>query len=102
MVATSGAGVLVVGLHGRKGPKEVHTICGSAVQHLSVKPVCPVLIVKDKKERGEKKGGAYRWCVCNDGSAKALKAFNVVVQLMDKKVDQVISLTVKKTGINAE
>jgi len=39
--------IMVVGFHGRKGPKADNTFMGTAVTYLSMEAVCPVLIVKD-------------------------------------------------------
>eukprot|EP00349_Pseudokeronopsis_sp_Brazil_P010606 CAMPEP_0202977564 /NCGR_PEP_ID=MMETSP1396-20130829/84317_1 /ASSEMBLY_ACC=CAM_ASM_000872 /TAXON_ID= /ORGANISM="Pseudokeronopsis sp., Strain Brazil" /LENGTH=140 /DNA_ID=CAMNT_0049716321 /DNA_START=316 /DNA_END=738 /DNA_ORIENTATION=- len=66
------ADIMVVGMHGRKGPKHDPTVLGSAVQYLSINPVTPFLIIKDKKLRSDKPGGSFRWAVCIDGSDKSL------------------------------
>lgn len=85
--------VLVVGFHGRKGPKEDPTIFGSAVFHLALNPVSPVLIVKDKHTRPADKD--FVWLICTDGSESSFKAFNQAVKLLDKTRDSVVGLYVK-------
>lgn len=48
MASTLKADCIVIGFHGRKGPKADPTLMGSAVSHLGLKAECPVIIVKDK------------------------------------------------------
>jgi len=75
---------------------------GSAVQHLSLNPVCPVLILKDFKPRKSKNAGSYRWCVCSDGSQKSINAFHSTVRLMDKAKDHLVVLVVGTKNVNPE
>ena len=79
--------VLVLGYHGRKGPKEDPTLLGSAVEYMAHNPVCPALIIKSKEERKSKENGAFRWLVCSDGSEKSYTALRETIQLMDKEKD---------------
>ena len=67
---------------------------GSAVQHLSLNTFCPVIMIKDRTIRSEKKGGKIRWAVCTDGSEKSMKAFTVLSKIMDKSKDEVVAITV--------
>jgi len=46
-----GATVMVVAMHGRKGPKEDLTVAGTAVQYLAENAELPVIIIKDAKTR---------------------------------------------------
>ena len=96
VAAAEKADVLVVGFHGRKGPKEDPTIFGSAVHHLALNPVSPVLIVKDKHTRPKDKD--FTWLICTDGSDASFKAFNQAVKLLDKSRDSVVGLYVKQEG----
>ena len=45
------ASIIVVGNHGRKGPKRDETIAGSAIQYVSTDITFPVMILKDHKPR---------------------------------------------------
>ncbi len=54
---------------------------GSAVQHLSVNSVNPVLIVKDPKLRTESPEGVYRFAVCIDGSERSMDALSLICRL---------------------
>lgn len=69
-----------MGFHGRKGPKADPTVMGSAVQYLSVEAVTPILIVKDAFTRKDRANG-FRFCACVDGSAKSLKALNMICNI---------------------
>jgi nucleotide-binding universal stress UspA family protein len=51
MTRRTGADILVVGMHGRKGPKADPTILGSAVQYMSINTSIPLLIIKDRTFR---------------------------------------------------
>lgn len=51
--------IMVVGFHGRKGPKADNTVMGTAVTYLSLEAACPVLIIKDHWDREHKPKGAY-------------------------------------------
>jgi nucleotide-binding universal stress UspA family protein len=96
------AGVLVIGLHGRKGPKMDHTILGSAVQHMGLYSPCPVLIVKGLSSlRSKTPAGKIRVAVCSDGSAKSIQALNFATRIIDRsKGDQIIVICVKTTTVN--
>ena len=91
------ASIVVVGMNGRKGPKEDKTVLGSAVQFLAINTVCPVLIVKDENGlRSKKHGGKFRVAVCSDGSEKSIKALNFMTRLMDRRRgDQLMVICVK-------
>jgi hypothetical protein len=78
------------------------TVLGSAVQHLSLNTICPVLMIKDKTLRAQKSGGKLRWAVCTDGSEKSIKALHVLARLLDKSRDEVLALTVISKGIDGQ
>ena len=61
------ATLMVVGFHGRKGPKEDLSVMGTSVQYLSLNSSAPVVIIKDPKTREERPDG-YVFGVCVDGS----------------------------------
>lgn len=67
------ATIMVVGSHGRKGPKKDETVVGSAIQYLSLNSQFPVIIVKDPIPRTHKPDGCLRYGVCYDGSDKSKK-----------------------------
>ena len=73
MAAERHATLMVVGFHGRKGPKEDPTIMGTAVQYMSLNSTAPVIIVKDPKTREQRPDG-YTFGVCVDGSKQSLNA----------------------------
>ena len=58
---------MVVGYHGRKGPKEDPTVMGSAVQFMAVQCSIPVLVIKDPHKRTDRPHG-YNMAVLVDGS----------------------------------
>jgi nucleotide-binding universal stress UspA family protein len=66
LAADEKADIMVVGNHGRKGPKGDETVCGSAIQYLSLNNRFPVLILKDYRPRSVKPDGCLRWGVCFD------------------------------------
>jgi hypothetical protein len=76
------------------------TILGSAVQHLSINSLQPVLILKDPLLRSRKPGGKYRWAICTDGSEKSIKAFHVLAKLIDKSKDEVEAITVETSTVD--
>jgi hypothetical protein len=78
------------------------TIMGSAISHLAINPICPVLIVKESLERKNKKGKSIRWMVCTDGSKKSWNALEQVVRLMDKERDVIHGVLVKKHGMEID
>ena len=76
------ADILVVGNHGRKGPKSDETVCGTAIEHIAANQTFPVIIIKDFKPRSTKKDGLLRYGICYDGSSKSKKAFELVCNIM--------------------
>ena len=76
------------------------TVIGSSVQHLSLNPVCPVLIIKDRQLRSQKPDQKYRWAVCIDGSSKSMKALDFVAKLMDKSKDELVVITVETIRVD--
>jgi len=87
------ADLIVVGNHGRKGPKGDETVCGSAVQFLSLNNKYPVLVIKDYRPRTVKPDKCLRWGVCFDSSSKAKKALKIVLNTM-KLQDKLAIITV--------
>ena len=85
MAAFEKADIIVVGNHGRKGPKSDETVCGSAIEYLANNHQFPVLIIKDFKPRKTKKDGCLRFGVCFDGSNQSKKAFDLTLNLMKTK-----------------
>ena len=67
MAAERHATLMVVGFHGRKGPKDDPTVMGTAVQYMSLNSSAPVIIIKDLKTREERPDG-YTFGVGVDGS----------------------------------
>lgn len=94
------ANMIVVGNHGRKGPKNDETVCGTAVQYLSLNAKFPVLVIKDYRPRTVKPDGCLRWGVCYDGSKRAKKAFQIVLDTM-KKTDKLTIISVKEIGMSS-
>jgi len=90
--------ILVLGYHGRKGPKEDPTLLGSNVDLIARNPSCPILIIKREENRKEKESQGYRFLVCCDGREKSIKALNTVIGLMDKQADELIVLTAYKVS----
>lgn len=83
---TEGAGlhhadILVVGFHGRKGPKDDPTVMGTAVQYMGLNSKIPMLILKEPVQRKEKENGAYRFAAAIDGSNFSLKAIHLICKL---------------------
>lgn len=73
------------------------TILGSAVQHISVNPYCPVLIIKDEFAlRSKHTSGRLRYAVCCDGSEKSLSTASFTSKLLDRsKGDEMIAICVE-------
>lgn len=94
--------MLVLGYHGRKGPKEDPTLLGSNVDLMAQNPVCPLLVIKREENRAEKEGKAFRFVVCVDGRTKSYKALDVTAKMMNKEVDELIILTVKRSVIDID
>lgn len=86
--------IVVIGSHGRKGPKLDETVLGSAVQYLSLSSKFPVLIMKDRKPRSEKPDGCLRYGVCFDTSDKSKKTLLTVLKMM-KPQDKLTTITVR-------
>lgn len=76
------ADMIVVGNHGRKGPKCDETVCGTAIEYLAQNQNFPVVIIKDFKPRRLKKDGCLRYGVCFDNSTKSKKAMRITLNLM--------------------
>mmetsp|Transcript_8286 Transcript_8286/g.9389 ORF Transcript_8286/g.9389 Transcript_8286/m.9389 type:complete len:192 (-) Transcript_8286:41-616(-) len=96
------AGILVLGYHGRKGPKTDPTLLGSNVDLIAHEPFCPVLIIKRAEFRKDKVNNAYRFLVCMDEREKSVDALDTVIKIMDTEVDEVIVVTVAARGHNTE
>jgi hypothetical protein len=80
------------------------TILGSAVQHISVNPYCPVLIIKDEFAlRSKHPSGRLRYAVCSDGSEKSLNTISFTSRLLDRsKGDELVVICVETTKINSQ
>lgn len=96
------ASMMVVGYHGRKGPKSDPTVLGTAVQFLGVEAAAPVAIVKVRNCRQNKPEGAFKWAVCFDGADCSLAGFDQVFKIMDKNKDSLEVITVAKADMNSE
>ena len=92
------ATLIVVGNHGRKGPKKDETVLGSGIQFLSLNSKFPCMIIKDRKDRKQKPDGCLRYGVCFDGSKKAKQALSVCLNLM-RPTDKLTSITVHDQGM---
>ena len=101
MAVNDKADIIVVGMHGRKGPKADPTVLGSAVQYMSLNYICPILIVKDRTLRADKKSG-YRWAFCTDGSDKSFKCLEEIAKIIDHEKDTVIAITVKCVNMHID
>lgn len=86
--------MMVVGNHGRKGPKKDETICGSAIEHLAKNFKFPVIIIKDYKPRSQKHDGCLRYGIMYDTSSKSKQAFAITLNMM-KKGDKLAVICVK-------
>ena len=95
------ASIIVVGNHGRKGPKADLTVCGTAIEFLSLNSKFPCLIIKDRKARSQKPDGALRWGVCYDGSDKAKEALELTLKTM-RTNDKLAVVTVKDAKVDNE
>ena len=97
LAENEGSNIIIVGNHGRKGPKaEDETVAGTAIQYLSLNSKFPVLVLKDVRLRSTKHDGCFRYGVCYDGSEKSKKAFEVVLALM-KPTDKLVTITVMES-----
>lgn len=59
-----------------------------------------MLIIKDYRPRLTKPDGCLRWGVCYDGSKKAKKAFQYVLNTM-KTIDKLVVISVKESGMSS-
>lgn len=94
--------ILVLGFHGRKGPKEDPTLLGSNVDKIALEPVCPVLIMKREEKRADKESGGYRFLVCMDDRGKSVEALQTTLKIMDIEKDELIVMHVKSASIDAD
>lgn len=93
--------IVVIGGHGRKGPKKDETVLGTAIQYLSQDLRFPCMIIKDRKSRLEKPDGALRWGVCYDSSEKSKKVLQCVLSMMDKN-DKLVAYTIREQGMASD
>jgi hypothetical protein len=89
---------MVIGGHGRKGPKKDETVLGTAIQFLAVDFRFPCMIIKDRVSRKERPDKCINYGVCFDGSEKAIKTLCTVLSIMSKE-DKLITLTIKEQGM---
>ena len=94
MVEEYKADLLAVGFNGRKKATSDPTVLGSAVIHLALNPVAPILIVKSLEKRANKKDGAFNWMVCIDGSERSLCAVKTAIRFMDIAKDKLHGVSV--------
>ena len=87
------ASLVVVGNHGRKGPKADLTVAGTAIEYLSLNSQYPCLIIKDRKPRADKPDGCLRYGVCFDGSDKAKKVLELTCKMM-RECDKLTTISV--------
>jgi hypothetical protein len=92
---------MVIGGHGRKGPKKDETVLGTAIQFLAVDFRFPCMIIKDRVSRKERPDKCISYGVCFDGSEKSIKTLCLVLSMMSKE-DKLISLTIKEGGQQSE
>lgn len=103
LATESHASVIVVGNHGRKGPKADQTVAGTAIEFLSANATVPLLIIKDRKPRADKPEQALRYGVCYDGSDKSHNGLEQAMK-MARDNDHIVVISVgeeKRTGIEA-
>mmetsp|Transcript_10661 Transcript_10661/g.20675 ORF Transcript_10661/g.20675 Transcript_10661/m.20675 type:complete len:255 (+) Transcript_10661:128-892(+) len=81
------ADVMVVGFHGRRGPKQDPTVMGSAVDFSLQQGSFSLLIVKNQLHRTRVLNGSFNWVVLTDGSAKAEKSFKTAISMMQRERD---------------
>ena len=89
------ATIICVGNHGRKGPKKEETVLGTQIEYLSENSTFPVMIVKDRKRRDEKRDKCLRYAVCFDDSDYAKKALALTLSLM-RVEDKLTIVTVRE------
>eukprot|EP00359_Climacostomum_virens_P002160 CAMPEP_0204900716 /NCGR_PEP_ID=MMETSP1397-20131031/2639_1 /ASSEMBLY_ACC=CAM_ASM_000891 /TAXON_ID=49980 /ORGANISM="Climacostomum Climacostomum virens, Strain Stock W-24" /LENGTH=269 /DNA_ID=CAMNT_0052068921 /DNA_START=14 /DNA_END=820 /DNA_ORIENTATION=+ len=83
------ASIMVVGFHGRRGPKQDATVMGSAVDHSLQIGNFSLLIVKNQLHRSVVPRGSFNWIVLADGSAKSEQAFRTAASLARRDTDEV-------------
>lgn len=83
------ANIMVVGFHGRRGPKQDPTVMGSSVDHSLQMGNFNLLIVKLQVHRSLVPRGSFNWVVLADGSAKSEQAFRTAASLVRRDVDEV-------------
>jgi len=93
--------IMVIGGHGRKGPKKDETVLGTAIQFLAVDSRFPCMIIKDRVSRKERPDKCINYGICFDGSEKAVKTLNLVLSMMSKE-DRLTSLTIKEGGMQSD
>jgi nucleotide-binding universal stress UspA family protein len=79
-----GIDLMVVGYHGRRGPKEDQTVMGSAVDLSLQEGSFSLLIVKNPVSRTELHG-SFNWVILTDGSSKAAQSFTIAASMMRKR-----------------
>ena len=77
--------IIVVGFHGRKGPKEDPTVLGTAVQYLGLHTACPVFILKKPIARKEVEDRSFRFAAAVDGSAESLKSIDYICKMRQEQ-----------------
>jgi nucleotide-binding universal stress UspA family protein len=92
--------VMVVGFHGRKGPKADPTVMGSAVQYMSIQCKKPVLVIKDPHKRAERPNG-YNLAVCVDGSDHSIRALDMLCDLCGDK-DKIVIIVCEQSNIDVK
>lgn len=92
---------IVVGNHGRKGPKGDETVLGTQIQYLSLNSKFPIMIIKDRKPREQKPDGCLRYGICYDGSTKSRKALSVCLGIM-RPEDKMTIITVKEPLVKSD
>eukprot|EP00742_Colponemidia_sp_Colp-10_P001018 GILJ01001100.1.p1 GENE.GILJ01001100.1~~GILJ01001100.1.p1 ORF type:complete len:276 (-),score=46.09 GILJ01001100.1:168-995(-) len=70
--------VLIVGFHGRKGPKSESTVMGTSTEYAIRSSRCPLLVHKKHFD-----GVFVKWYICVDGSTASQQAFKVVCGLLN-------------------
>lgn len=95
------ASLIVVGNHGRKGPKADLTVCGTAIEYLSLNSKFPCLIIKDRKCRADKPDGCLRYGVCYDGSDRSKVALEMALKIM-RPEDKLTTITVVEDKIHSK
>lgn len=94
--------MIVVGYHGRKGPKADPTVLGSAVHFLGMEAAAPIAVIKVRNTRSDKADGAFRWAVCFDGADCSFVGFEEVAKVMHKGKDIIEIVTVVKSDMNVD